>query len=397
MAYTDDAVLSKLSALNETHESIATTAQWIMFHRRHATQTVNLWLGKLKDLPPPKRLNMIYLANEVTQQTKARQRDDFINAFGPVIAEATASAYKGANPDVQNKLRRVVDVWRDRSVFDKDTILSLYERMGELDKSRPTNNGGTFGGSGFNSSGPPVPSELAPLVTQYQAATRTATPMKTALTNAQTEYEKLSDPATTQTTALPLQAARLNGLLKNLSNAEGAVAESIRTRREMIRSLEKLLAENQNALQQEEAHMKLLSGRRTEIEQKKNQVEATILGGQVAKQEPGATGDRTSTEPEPPQFEALTPPHHSDADDEPMKVEQNGNHSAVVPQQTPIFPVVAPGIEMLSSVAANYQAVPVNGSSKKRKVAPSDDFPDLGNDGIDEDVQEMLRKESQSA
>ncbi len=33
MAYTDDAVLAKLSALNESHESIATTAQWIMFHR----------------------------------------------------------------------------------------------------------------------------------------------------------------------------------------------------------------------------------------------------------------------------------------------------------------------------------------------------------------------------
>jgi regulator of Ty1 transposition protein 103 len=63
MAYTDDAVLSKLSALNETHESIATTAQWIMFHRRHASQTVHLWLNKLKDLPSSKRLNMIYLAN----------------------------------------------------------------------------------------------------------------------------------------------------------------------------------------------------------------------------------------------------------------------------------------------------------------------------------------------
>ena len=33
MAYSDDAVLSKLSALNETHDSIATSAQWIMFHR----------------------------------------------------------------------------------------------------------------------------------------------------------------------------------------------------------------------------------------------------------------------------------------------------------------------------------------------------------------------------
>ena len=33
MAYTEDAVKAKLSALNETQESIVTVAQWIMFHR----------------------------------------------------------------------------------------------------------------------------------------------------------------------------------------------------------------------------------------------------------------------------------------------------------------------------------------------------------------------------
>jgi len=34
--------------------------------RRHASQTVHLWLTKLKDLPSSKRLNMIYLANGQT-------------------------------------------------------------------------------------------------------------------------------------------------------------------------------------------------------------------------------------------------------------------------------------------------------------------------------------------
>ena len=86
MAYTDDAVLAKLSALNETHDSIATAAQWIMFHRyvslptiwvslsfgytlanksnsRHAERTVQLWFQRLKDSPSPKRLNLVYLAN----------------------------------------------------------------------------------------------------------------------------------------------------------------------------------------------------------------------------------------------------------------------------------------------------------------------------------------------
>ena len=34
MAYTDDAVKAKLSALNETQEGIVTVAQWVMFHRQ---------------------------------------------------------------------------------------------------------------------------------------------------------------------------------------------------------------------------------------------------------------------------------------------------------------------------------------------------------------------------
>lgn len=33
MAYNDDSVLARLSSLNESHDSIATAAQWIMFHR----------------------------------------------------------------------------------------------------------------------------------------------------------------------------------------------------------------------------------------------------------------------------------------------------------------------------------------------------------------------------
>lgn len=55
---------------------------------------------------------------EVAQQSKARRKDDFLIAFSPVIAEATATAYKGATSDVQNKLKRVVEVWRQRQIFE---------------------------------------------------------------------------------------------------------------------------------------------------------------------------------------------------------------------------------------------------------------------------------------
>jgi hypothetical protein len=61
---------------------------------------------------------MLIIALEVAQQSKARRKDDFLIAFSPVIAEATATAYKGATNEVQQKLRRVVEVWRQRQIFE---------------------------------------------------------------------------------------------------------------------------------------------------------------------------------------------------------------------------------------------------------------------------------------
>lgn len=45
------------------------------------------------------------------------------------MAEAIATAYKGATPDVQNKLRRVVEVWRDRGVFEVSIQSSIEARI----------------------------------------------------------------------------------------------------------------------------------------------------------------------------------------------------------------------------------------------------------------------------
>ncbi|KAK4152939.1 RNA polymerase II-binding domain-containing protein [Chaetomidium leptoderma] len=400
MAYTDDAVLSKLSALNESHESIATTAQWIMFHRRHAPQTVHLWLTKLKDLPSAKRLNMVYLANEVVQQSKARHKEDFLNAFSPFIADATSVAYKGAPADVQGKLRRVVDVWGERNIFDKEVLQDLDNRLSEIDKARPAANVGGFGGHAFSSSsGPAVPPELTPLVAPQQAVDKTLQPMKNSLKTANTDYEKSADPATTSA-ALPVQAARLSGLLKTLANAEGAVTQCIRARKDLIKELEKILATNREVLDTDEKRMMELSGRRTEVEQKRQAVEMAIIGGLSATGEEQSPTCHASGSPAPepdrPQVEALTPPHVQDHDDfygnsSTGHEAQNGQPQAVPFHDAP----AAPELEMLSNLASQYQAVPLNGN-KKRKIETSDEFPDLGGDDeIDADVQEMLRKDSQ--
>jgi regulator of Ty1 transposition protein 103 len=113
--YTDDAVKAKLSSLNDTHDSVVNVAQWLLFHRfvaltsmclahhaayrRHSARTAELWLSKLKDTSPVKRLSLVYLVNgalllngicrtdklsEVVQQSRARRKEDFVNAFTPV-------------------------------------------------------------------------------------------------------------------------------------------------------------------------------------------------------------------------------------------------------------------------------------------------------------------------
>ncbi|KAK4148215.1 RNA polymerase II-binding domain-containing protein [Dichotomopilus funicola] len=400
MAYTDDAVLSKLSALNESHESIATTAQWIMFHRRHASQTVHLWLTKLKDLPSSKRLNMIYLANEVTQQSKARHKEDFLQAFSPFIADATSVAYKGASVDVQGKLRRVVDVWRERNIFGKEVLEDLNNRLAEIDKSRPTANVAGFGGHAFTSTGPSIPSELATLVAPQQAISKATQSTKSSLNSANTDYDKLIDSTTTDT-PLPVQAARLSGLLKTLANAEGAVTQCIRARKDLLKELEKIVTTTREALDADEKQMMTLSGRRTEVEQKRQAVETAIIGGLSTTEEISPQGHNSASpvpEPDRPQVEALTPPHVQDHGDDfygsssTGPVAQNGQG---VPIHNAPTTASAPDLEMLSNLASHYQAVPLNGN-KKRKIDSSGEIPDLGaDDGIDADVQEMLRKDSQ--
>ncbi|KAK7749919.1 hypothetical protein SLS53_000501 [Cytospora paraplurivora] len=395
MAYNDDAVLARLSALNESHDSIATAAQWIMFHRRHADRTVQIWLQKLKESPSTRRLNLVYLANEVTQQSKARHKEDFPLAFAPVMAEAIATAYKGATPDVQNKLRRVVEVWRDRGVFEVSVQSSIEARIDDLDKARGSGKSG-LGNSTIG--GPSVPSELVPLVTPAQNVSKLALSAKAKNTTVEQEYIKNTDP-NQPTPSAPVYAARLNGLLKTLATAEGAVAECVKARKELIGALEKLLDTNKASLEVEEKQLADIEGKKTTIDQKKQDVEMAIMRG-LADQDPTKRdGQSASPVPEPdrPEVEALTPPPVDDSDKyEPEPAASFEDDEAQEPAfgeaQQPVS-----GLDALSSLASQYSAVPLatngaNGANKKRKISATDEIPDLGNDGIDPDIDEMIRQ-----
>ena len=323
MAYSDDAVQAKLNSLNESQDSIVANAQWIMFHRRHAARTAALWLARLQDATMPKRLNLIYLANEVVQQSRARGKQDFMLAFEPIISEGTALAYKGASQDVQGKLRRVVEVWRQRGIFGRGVMEGVEQRLAEVDKQRSgkTGGGARLGGSlfggGANGS---VPSELEEVSKSLAGLTKAEVLATPAVNTANAEYTKITDPNTTLPTP-PVYAARLSAVMKELATAQGAVEASIKARQELLSGLEKLVESNRTKLLAEEATFAEISTRKDGIESKKREVEDGIMRGLSAPSTPGlasseftdqpnggSNGHQSSLEPERPEAEGFTPP-----------------------------------------------------------------------------------------
>ncbi|KAI0445408.1 RNA polymerase II-binding domain-containing protein [Xylaria telfairii] len=407
MAYNDDAVLAKLSSLSETQDSIVSVAQWIMFYRRHADRTVQLWLQKLKDSSSHKRLNLIYLANEVAQQSKARRKEEFLVSFSPAVAEAVASAYKGAPHDVQQRIRRVVDVWRERGVFEGPIQQAVETRIHDIDKARGSSKAG-LGGSIFGSASS-LPAELTPLVTPQQNVSKVLLGAKPVVKSAKTDYDSLMAPGSTVPSA-PVYAARLSGLLKTLAQAEGAVEQCVKARRELVNELQKLLDTNRNALIADENELEEVMQKKNKVEDKKTAVEGAIMAG-LPNDEPYPTGSgqddhQPAEEPDRPEVEALTPPSNDEEDEE---FEPEPNNPA--PEWSPEFPPEdnTPPIHSSLPTITTRQTPPAAADSpyksvattangtKKRRLDDTSDFPDLGGDiGIDADVAEMLRKDSSS-
>lgn len=264
----------------------------------------------------------------------------------------------------------------------------------ELDKARGSVKPG-FGGSPFGSSAAPsVPSEFTPLVSAHQTVTKLSVPLKTTIASANQEYEKQVDP-TVPAPSAPVYAARLNGLLKTLASAESAVAECVKARESLISGLEKMLDSNRAALENERNAASELSGRKREIEDKKQQVEVAIMRALGPADSNGAHAEGESGGPpaelDRPEMEALTPPGMDDdfEDTRPESIDY-GEDEDIKPSED------VPATEPSSAKVSTYtQSLPIstNGSNKRRRVDNDDDFPDLGNDGeIDTEVAEMLKE-----
>jgi regulator of Ty1 transposition protein 103 len=279
-----------------------------------------------------------------------------------------------------------------------------YSHCADIDKARGSAAKTGLGGSIFASASS-LPMELAPLATPQQNVSKLLSTTKSVVKTADTDYHNLMGPGSTVPSA-PVYAARLSGLMKTLAQAESAVEQCVKARRELVNQLQILLDTNRNALIADENELENIMQKKIKAEEKKTEVERAIIAG-LPNDEPYITGDdqndQPAVEPDRPEIEALTPPSNDEEEFEP--------EPSSAPEWSPEFPPENPSpshivpvpqastadIALKSDEVAYKSIASSANGAKKRRLDDTDGFPDLGGDaGIDADVAEMLRKESSS-
>ena len=364
------------------------------------------------------------------------------------MAEAVQTAYRSSTTEIQQKIRRLIEVWRSRNVFEVPIQDAIEARLDEIDKTRPAGKKSLMGGSLFGSSSGSggLPKELESLAPLQLAVSKANLSTTSTLNTANTEYDKLNDSGA-QLPSPPLHAARLSALLKSLAIAESSVAESVKARKALINELEKILETNRTSLNKDETTLTNLQTRKAETETKRRDVEDNIRrtanaesdimynNGNGERSDNFASGmDKEMDRPEyealtPPPIEALTPPGGSprmDQQDEFQFQPQPHPADAATGEAEPDRnPDVQNLLASMSSAGANIpprarpaaaapgqhtgmgMGISMNGYGgsgggnvpKKRKVGHQGSVgagelpPGFGLD-LDEDVAEMIRQES---
>lgn len=308
------------------------------------------------------------------QQSRARSKTDFLLAFEPLIGDATALAYKNASVEIQNKIRRVIEVWRQRAIFDAKIQDALEKRLDDIDKTRGAQRGvggsGKLGGSLFGGgSGGGVPTELEPVSKSQTALTKAETSARGIVATANTEHSKLTDPNTALPSP-PVHAAKLSSLMKTLASAHSAVESSIKARTELIAGLEQLLQKNRTSLATDEATATELSSRLTTTESRKREVEDGIMRGMSnpatpSNQSPGTGATDASSngahgnEPTAPDYEEFTPPPEVESFTPPLTADGNEN-SFAIGENVPAERLLADtsGAEVISEQPPTHDELP---------------------------------------
>ena len=125
-----------------SHPSITQGASMMMRHYdRSAGTAVTEWRNALQSCQPHQLLPLLYVANEVLQNSKRNRGNKFLEAFAPILGQGLQLICQ-RDGELVEKVRRTAKIWGDRRVFSVRFVSELLKGL------EPYRGGGGGGGGG---------------------------------------------------------------------------------------------------------------------------------------------------------------------------------------------------------------------------------------------------------
>jgi len=139
--FSENTLSQKLSELNPTAPSIQGVSLWLLHHRKHYQSYVKVWYKELGKIKPEQKLPMMYLANDLVQNSR-KKHPEVSKEFGTVMkATFTHLAASDFDSKTQKSLNRLISIWTERQTFDKKVLNDINEawdrRSNKIDNDEP--------------------------------------------------------------------------------------------------------------------------------------------------------------------------------------------------------------------------------------------------------------------
>jgi regulator of Ty1 transposition protein 103 len=209
-SFTDEILISKLTHLNGTSQSIQTLSHWVMYHRKQYKQAIEIWHREFFKAPRERLMPLLYLANDIMQNSR-KKGAEFCMGFSKVIPAAIQHVYtKEADEPTRKAIMRLLDVWQERMILSGSLI-------NDLRKTLLTAVGPPSRGAPAASSAPPAPGSYqhAPVTPPVPPGGLPPLGPLEGLMRDEAELKRQSAETQAMAAALPALAAELSALAAN--------------------------------------------------------------------------------------------------------------------------------------------------------------------------------------
>ncbi|EDV29787.1 Regulation of nuclear pre-mRNA domain-containing protein 1B [Trichoplax sp. H2] len=124
-SFSSAALEKRLTELSNSQQSVQTLSLWMMHHRKHSKAAVEVWHQEFQKARTNKRLSMLYVANDVLQNSK-RKGAEFDSEFYNILPDVFQHfAREDSDSQGIKAAERVLSIWEERVVFDGKYVEKL--------------------------------------------------------------------------------------------------------------------------------------------------------------------------------------------------------------------------------------------------------------------------------